>query len=104
MNVNNYRRRKVLYICIIFLSVVCVILIVNNSSYAAVENSERTLCYRAILVQQGDSLWSIARENITEEWKSINEYVEVIKRFNTLDGENIFAGSYISIPYYEFLE
>jgi len=96
--------RRVLFGCVVFLSIICCILIIKNNSYAANEPSERTLCYRPILVEPGDSLWSIASDNMTEEWGSIDKYVKAIKEFNNLDTFDIYAGTYISIPYYDVVK
>ena len=86
----------------LFLVIICLSLFfVKNNSYAAVDTSNKTLCYKPIMVEQGDSLWSIANENYSYEWSSREEYISAIRELNNLSDSKIVAGSYISIPYYE---
>lgn len=53
----------------------------------------------SVEIQQGDSLWSIADEYFTDDWKDMNTYIEEIKEFNGLESSRIQAGNYLSIPY-----
>ncbi|MDE7322365.1 MAG: LysM peptidoglycan-binding domain-containing protein [Lachnospiraceae bacterium] len=57
--------------------------------------------YKSIEVSKGDTLWSIAQDNIdTKYYKSTCEYVAEVKKINLLTSDNIVAGSHIIIPYY----
>lgn len=98
---NNIFKRRILTVCTVFLSILCCVIIAKNHSYAAYNDSARILCYRPVEVKEGDSLWSIAKDNMTEEWKSTGAYVKAIKEFNSMESNNIYAGTYISIPYYD---
>lgn len=61
--------------------------------------------YRSILIEAGDSLWSIAEENMGVEYIDSSVYVAEVKNINHLQDDNITAGNYLIIPYYstEFL-
>lgn len=95
---NNLKKEivAVMGIVILIISVFCI----KNNLYAAHELSDKTICYKPVLVEKGDSLWSIAKENMTEEWGSTKDYVVAIQKFNNIEGSSIAAGTYISIPYY----
>lgn len=56
--------------------------------------------YKSITIEPGDSLWSIAKENMTEEYGSINDYIDEVCFINSLDGTQIHAGRSLTIPYY----
>lgn len=56
--------------------------------------------FKAVEIEEGDTLWSIAKQNITGEWDSVEEYVKEIRTLNGLATDNIHIGNYISIPYY----
>ena len=56
--------------------------------------------YTSIQVHAGDSLWSIAGEYMTEEYRDVREYVNEVMQINGLGSENLHAGSYICVPYY----
>lgn len=55
--------------------------------------------YKSILVTYGDSLWSIA-EIYRGTHYSIEDYINELKRINSLEEENIIAGMYLVVPYY----
>ena len=61
-------------------------------------------CYKSIQVQAGDSLWSIACDNITEEYDSIDEYMDEIAEINhisTISADSIKEGTYLTVSYYD---
>ncbi|MDO5293028.1 MAG: LysM peptidoglycan-binding domain-containing protein [bacterium] len=55
---------------------------------------------KSIQIQEGDSLWSIAKENFSSEYDSIDQYVKDIKECNNISSDTIHAGKYLIIPYY----
>lgn len=57
--------------------------------------------YKVIEIQKGDSLWSIAKENMNPGFEDIFAYIHEVKRCNQLDSDTITAGHYLMIPYYE---
>ncbi len=56
--------------------------------------------FTSIMVKSGDSLSSIAAENMSKEFKSIEHYVNEIKHINSLEDDTIHVGQYLVIPYY----
>lgn len=57
--------------------------------------------YKVVEIHQGDSLWSIARENMTPGYSNIYQYMDEIKECNQLGTNDITSGAYLMIPYYE---
>jgi len=98
-NGNNIIKKSAIILAVLMM-LICSIFVIKNKSYAAQELSDKTICYKPIFVRQGDSLWSIANENMTEEWGSTDKYVAEIKKLNNMKDSKLIAGSYISIPYY----
>lgn len=82
-------------VVISFLGILC---FKTDSSASSSINREK--CYKSIEIQAGDSLWNIAKEHYTSDWDSLESYIEEIKAFNGLIGEEINFDNYISIPYY----
>ena len=66
-------------------------------------NNGRVKTVKSILIQKGDSLWSIAGEYITDEYSDRNEYIKEIMECNGLSSDIIHEDQYILIPYYEEL-
>lgn len=56
--------------------------------------------YVSIQIQEGDSLWSLAKEHMGPVYSSLNEYIKDIERVNDLDSDTIHAGCYLIIPQY----
>ena len=62
--------------------------------------------YKVVEVKAGDSLWSIAKENMSDEsnysgFTDIYQYVHEIKKCNNMKSNQINAGCYLMIPYYK---
>ena len=72
----------------------------KNESVSVNAHSDKDLYYCSVQVQEGDTIWSIAREHMTEDWMSTQEYVKAIKKLNRKKTDYIYAGMYLSIPYY----
>lgn len=56
--------------------------------------------YTSVQVRNGDTLWDIASEHITEEYSSLQEYVTEVKALNGLQSDSIKSGQSLVIPYY----
>lgn len=61
---------------------------------------EREKTVTSVRIEKGDSLWSIASQYITDEYKDMNVYIEEIKLSNGLTSDTIHEGRYIIVPYY----
>ena len=58
----------------------------------------------SVLIEPGDTLWSIASKFYTDEYESIPSYIKEIQKSNGLYTEEIHAGRYIIVPYYYEVE
>lgn len=70
----------------------------GSSSKASNENNYKY--YTSIEIKNGDTLWNIASEYITEEYASLQEYVTEVKCLNGMQGDSIRSGQFLIIPYY----
>lgn len=84
---------------------VLVILIVTVSYKTlktdAKENTELkgTKYYTSVFIEDGDTLWSIAQNNLPEH-TDINDYIKEIKKMNNLNSNQIHTGNKLVIYYY----
>ena len=56
--------------------------------------------YTSIEVDQGESLWSIAVDHMSPEYKDVYDYMSEIATINPLHGDQLDRGQRIIIPYY----
>ena len=74
--------------------------ILSRAETTDAKASETFKYYKSIAVQSGDSLWSIAADNMSEEYDSIQEYIDEVCFINSLSNTCIHAGKNLTIPYY----
>lgn len=102
----NKRRRKNgfyklgFYMMLIFTAVVLIGTWKSHPQETHAQNEQRYKYYTSVYVDYGDSLWSIAEQYISAEYKSMHEYIEEVKSINKLENEYLKCGDQICIPYY----
>lgn len=96
------KNRSRLYVTVLTLAIVaCFLAIVCTKSISSAStDTQKDIYYTSVEVQPGDSLWSIATQYYTDDWKDVNHYMETIMEFNGLSNDRIYAGNYLSIPYF----
>ena len=90
-------------VLIISLLSVCFFLYFGDRVVKAQE-SANDIQYKVVEIKNGDSLWSIAKENMDNTNNSgfikIYQYIHEIKRCNNMKSNQINAGCYLMVPYY----
>ena len=57
--------------------------------------------YESHLIQQGETLWSIAEANMDDaHYDSVKDYIDEVKEVNGFTGDKLQSGNYILIPYF----
>ena len=56
--------------------------------------------FKCITIDEDDTLWSIAEDNISEEYDSLNDYIAEVKSINNLSCDKIYNGATLVVPYY----
>lgn len=74
--------------------------ILDTGSSKAADEENVYKYYTSIQIEPGDSLWGIASKYISEEYDSMQEYVNEIKSINGLGDDEIHSGQFLIIPYY----
>lgn len=97
MRFNIIKTKRIMVICSVLLAVLTLILLYNVTSSA--HNTETvSTCYSEILINKGDTLTSIARDNYLPEYGSFNDYIDEIRSINHINNDMIHFGEYIVIP------
>lgn len=63
-------------------------------------NTNNNKIYTSIQIEEGDSLWSIAKDYYTDDFSDYNELIDEIKSINNMKDDNIKTGCYIIVPHY----
>ena len=59
--------------------------------------------YKVVEINYGDTLWSIAKNNMNPGYTSIKDYISDIKECNQMSSDQLNTGGYLMIPYYEYV-
>lgn len=95
-------RRNIILIVLSTLIISAFLVFFNSMSIQA-SDKDHTVSYKyfkSIYISQGDTLWSIAKENMDEHYESTHEYINEVKHMNSLTSNQIVCGSYLIIPYF----
>ena len=92
------RNRRIATICAMVVMSLTVSILFHNFG-AQAERPQNYKYYTEVCVESGDTLWDIAMEHMTEEYRSVNEYIREIKKINHL-GATLQYGQILTIPYY----
>ena len=94
------RYRYIVIAIITALSIALLSISIISTHVSAKKVSDRVKVVKSVKIEKGDTLWGIAKEYITEEYDSIQTYINEIKRSNGLLSDMIHEDSYIIVPYY----
>lgn len=91
----------------LFLSAICIVFITGlflfgtstkDRHVSASTHNEKY--FKCIAIEKDDTLWGIAEHYISEEYTSIDAYIEEVMHINGLTSEKIYCGATLIIPYY----
>jgi len=92
---------KLTCILVIMVALFLIVLFILPEKTASANNTPcGSYTITSVQIEEGDSLWSIAKEHYTEEFDSITNYIAEIKRMNGLSSDTVYAGSYVLVPQY----
>ncbi|MCI8930449.1 MAG: LysM peptidoglycan-binding domain-containing protein [Lachnospiraceae bacterium] len=97
------RKRNIILAFCTFCLILILSLTINSFLSNAKTNKEMTCkYYKSIMIEEGDTLWSIASQNLNDVNINItiSAYIKEIMKMNGLQSDRITAGMYLVIPYY----
>ena len=95
-----YRRRIRLFVFVVLLFVLILLGCTMFPSMAREEGPRPTAYYTSIKIEEGDSLWEIAGRYKQGGNLTTADYVEKLRRINSLQEDTIHAGQYLTVVYY----
>lgn len=105
------KRRRQVDLKRLFLAVMAAVIVAGFSTFAgtglvdAHDTKEVVMhkYYKSIEISAGDTLWSIAEENMSDEYESIYEYIDEVMDMNNLETDEIHYGQHLTVAYYDAL-
>lgn len=91
--VNKKRFNTFLISATIIIAFIISLFINNNKAYSLTYNEP----FKEIVINKGDTLWSIALENMPDDY-DVRKMVYEIREFNNLDNATIYPGDIIKVP------
>lgn len=90
-------------IAVITIMVTALLFTSKNTSHA--NETDNGICktkyYKTIEIKPGETLWSIAREYKSGEYRTVNDYIEEVMSINNLARDDINSGEMLVVPYFE---
>lgn len=82
-----------------FLSLIFIVLLITFISvYTVTASGHQEPVYKTVVVHTGDTLWSIAQNNLGGYEGDIRAYIYEIKRINNLDSSLLVENSSLIVP------
>lgn len=98
---NNSLKKSILVVFLfVFILSIGVIALSSFSASAQNNHTKNYKYFKSIVIQEGDSLWSIAKEYMGEEYREVEDYISELKSMNGLNCDIIHAGQYLTVAYY----
>ncbi len=76
----------------------CIIVYAKTPSQGA--SQSRPKYFTSYEIKAGDTLSGIAKQFITSEYSSADEYISEVRSINGFTGDTLYAGAYLVLPYY----
>lgn len=94
--------KQMLTVLFTFCLIIIISLGVSGFASNAKTETEYTACkyYKSIMIEKGDTLWSIASQHMNANYQDIASYIEEVMRMNGLQDDCITEGMYLVIPYF----
>ncbi|MCL2051896.1 MAG: LysM peptidoglycan-binding domain-containing protein [Lachnospiraceae bacterium] len=95
------QRNKTLFVIALLLVIFFSVTYGRIFAYAGTKSNEQVFkYYTSIEVKYGETLWSIAEQNMSGHYPDIYAYIKEVKKINHLPDDDLRAGQYIVIPYF----
>ena len=94
------RRLSFTIITAIFVTIIALSVFSLSAKAKSTQGADDYKYYTSHMIMPGESLWSIAQENIDYvHYESVQNYIEEINFINGMTNSELHIGDYILIPY-----
>ncbi len=94
--------RKILTALLTLCFIIIISFGISSFSSNAKAETDDTVCkyYKSIMIEKGDTLWSIASQHMNGGYEDIPSYIGEVMKMNGLRDDRITEGMYLVIPYF----
>lgn len=96
----NIKRKMILTMFFTFMIALTYGYVLAGASSRNANAANKSKYYSSIQLEQGTSLWSLAREYADQDFISHDDYIKEIKQINQLKSDTIHTGQYLTFFYY----
>ena len=94
--INIFHKRIAILLCVL-IAILALIMLFNVTS-SAKNTYNYDISYTNVHINNGDTLWDIAKSNYSVEYGDFDDYIEEIRTLNHISGDMIHVGGYLVIP------
>ncbi len=94
--ITTFHKRIAILVCVL-IAVLALIMLFNVTS-SAKNTYNYDISYTNVHINNGDTLWDIAKSNYSVEYGDFDDYIEEIRTLNHISGDMIHVGGYLVIP------
>lgn len=100
----NTSKKSMLYVVIVFFLIVGFGIKIQQTKteHASASVNQMNIGYLSVPVYASDTLTSIAKQYYTDEFGSVQNYMNEIRSCNSMKTDAIYAGGYIVVPVYRY--
>ncbi len=100
MNTKAFNFSMIVKVSVVIFFLIVIFGIFKEVKASSGDSADRKFICQSVKIEKNDTLWSIAEEYYSDEYRDIADYVDSIKKANNLKSDTIQAGNYIIVPYY----
>lgn len=97
--------RDKIKLCIILTLIIVISTLITFTIFSSAHDNSAydndPLTYKSTLIEEGESLWSLAMKSSENRLESTEEIVNEIMQINDLKNDKIFEGQYLIVAYLE---
>ncbi|SET44445.1 LysM domain-containing protein [[Clostridium] aminophilum] len=101
--IRRQKRHRVQFFALMILTAVASLVIgigrIETEAYHNTSNLKKY--YTSVQLQDGDTLWSLARKYNVNTNISHHDYIDEIRRMNQMEGTTVHRGHYLTVFYYQ---
>ncbi|MCR4727835.1 MAG: hypothetical protein K5796_04205 [Lachnospiraceae bacterium] len=107
--INNRSRRNrelrrhigIMALLVILFSIMAILFFSTKSMASSINEPTLYKYYKSVCVEAGETLTGLAEKYCDTDIKNFKDYINEVRYINNMEDDNLVAGLYIVVPYYD---